>query len=121
MNYLLIEALEEFYRYFGDALTVEFPTDSGVQMTLQDVAHELSERLVSIFVRNAQGRRPCYGNEARFQNDPKFRDRLFFHEYFNGDDGTGLGASHQTGWTGLVANLIAFGSSRATVAGEPTK
>ncbi len=121
VNYLLIEALEEFHRYFGQTLTVEFPTGSGVQKTLQDVAHELSERLVSIFVRNAKGRRPCYGNETRFQIDPQFRDRMFFHEYFNGDDGTGLGASHQTGWTGLVANLIAFGSSRSTVAGEPTK
>ncbi|MFL5308880.1 MAG: MGH1-like glycoside hydrolase domain-containing protein [Myxococcales bacterium] len=106
VNYLLIESLQKFHRYLGDSFTVEFPTGSGKQLTLAEVARELSRRLSSIFLRDEQGRRPAFGGSARLQGDPHFRDYLLFHEYFDGDDGSGVGASHQTGWTGLVAKLL---------------
>ena len=106
MNYLLIESLQKFHCYFGDELQVECPTGSGQQMTLAEVATELSHRFTNIFLRNEFGKRPVFGGNARFQTDPYWRDLLLFHEYFNGDNGAGLGANHQTGWTGLVATLI---------------
>ena len=106
VNYLLIESLQKFHHYLGDSFTVEFPTGSGKQLTLADVAREFSRRLSSIFLRDAEGRRPAFGGSARLQQDPHFRDYLLFHEYFDGDDGSGVGASHQTGWTGLVAKLL---------------
>jgi len=106
VNYLLIESLQKFHHYLGDSFTVEFPTGSGRQLTLADVARELSRRLSSIFLRDGEGRRPAFGASARLQQDPHFRDYLLFHEYFDGDDGSGVGASHQTGWTGLVAKLL---------------
>jgi hypothetical protein len=106
LNFLLIESLQKFHRFFGDDLRVELPTGSGKEMTLQGVAAELSQRLVKIFLRDPSGRRPFYGGREKFQTDPHWRDFMLFHEYFHGDNGTGLGASHQTGWTGLVANLI---------------
>ncbi|MBZ0276804.1 MAG: glucosidase, partial [Anaerolineae bacterium] len=106
INYLLIEALRRYYRYYGDDLKVECPTGSGVMMNLKEVAHELSQRLTRIFLRNDQGERPVYGGQSVFQHDPHWRDYILFHEYFHGDNGAGLGASHQTGWTGLVADLI---------------
>jgi len=106
VNYLLIEALRRFARYFGSDLTVEHPTGSGTHMTLAQVADELSTRLVSIFLDDA-GRRPVFGDIERFQSDSALHDMIPFHEYFHGDTGKGLGASHQTGWTGLVADLIA--------------
>ncbi|HEX9602116.1 MAG TPA: glucosidase [Myxococcales bacterium] len=106
VNYLLIESLQKFHHYLGDSYTVEFPTGSGRQLTLADVARELSRRLSSIFLRDGEGRRPAFGASARLQQDPHFRDYLLFHEYFDGDDGSGVGASHQTGWTGLVAKLL---------------
>ncbi len=106
INHLLIEALDRFYRYYGDELLVEFPTGSGHKVTLQEVSVELSRRLMSLFPRDAQGRRPVYGNNATMQADPHWRDLMLFHEYFDGDKGVGLGASHQTGWTGLVTELI---------------
>jgi hypothetical protein len=106
LNYLLIESLQKFGYYFGDQLNVEFPTGSGQLMNLEQVAAELSKRLSRIFLRDEVGRRPCYGDTELFQRDPLFRDYLFFHEYFHGDNGAGLGANHQTGWTALVAKLL---------------
>jgi len=106
INYLIIEALLKLNHYYGDSLQVECPVGSGTQMTLQQVADELAHRLLRLFRRDARGRRPIFGDEARFQDDPLWRDLLPFHEYFHGDTGQGLGASHQTGWTGLVAILL---------------
>jgi hypothetical protein len=105
VNYLLIEALRRYDRYFGDALTVECPTGSGNRMTLGEVADELSRRLVSLFLPGTDGRRPSHGTNPLVADT--WRDFIWFHEYFHGDNGAGLGASHQTGWTGLVLHLIA--------------
>jgi hypothetical protein len=105
INYLLIEALQKFDWYYGDAFTVECPVGSGRMLTLWEVSVELSRRLIGLFVRH-QGRRPAFGGVERMQADPHWRDCLLFNEYFHGDDGAGLGASHQTGWTALVAKLI---------------
>ena len=105
-NYLLIESLQKFHHYYGDDLKVECPIGSGQMMNLWDVSLELSRRLSRIFLRDDGGNRPVFGNNAKMQNDPHFRDHLLFHEYFHGDNGSGIGASHQTGWTGLVAKLI---------------
>jgi hypothetical protein len=107
LNYLLIEALDRYHTYFGDELLVEHPVGSGRRLTLDAVADDLARRLVSIFLRGADGRRPVFGSYAVMQEDPAWRDQLWFHEYFHGDTGAGLGASHQTGWTGLVLDLIA--------------
>ncbi len=106
LNFLLIEALQRFDYYYGDSLMVEFPTGSGNRVTLGEVAHQLSLRLSSLFFPDQNGRRPCFGNNELFQKDPHFKDFVLFSEYFNGDTGEGLGASHQTGWTGLVAKLL---------------
>jgi hypothetical protein len=106
INYLLIEALRKYHRYFGDAFQVECPTSSGVLMTLDQIADELSRRLSSIFLLNEHNQRPVFGGQSRFQSDKRWRDHILFHEYFHGDNGAGLGASHQTGWTGLVADLL---------------
>jgi glycogen debranching enzyme len=106
VNYLLIESLQKFHHYLGPSYKVEFPTGSGLELDLGQVAAELSRRLSSIFLRDEKGRRPAFGHGARMQEDPHFRDYLLFHEYFSGDDGSGIGANHQTGWTGLVAKLL---------------
>ena len=106
LNYLVISALERYHRFFGDDLVIEYPTGSGRRLTLEVIAADLCDRLISLFVRDADGRRPCFGGTEPLQSDPKWRDNLLFSEYFHGDDGAGLGASHQTGWTGLVADLI---------------
>jgi hypothetical protein len=87
-------------------LVIDYPTGSGQMLTLNDIAEDLRRRLISIFLLDADGRRPCYGQTDRFQNDPRWRDFVQFNEYFHGDNGAGLGASHQTGWTGVVADLI---------------
>jgi hypothetical protein len=105
INYLLVEALQKFHYYYGDDLKVECPSGSGHMMTLWEVASELSHRLLDIF-RNDGGRRAVFGGEPRFQTDPHFKDYVLFYEYFHGDNGAGIGASHQTGWTALVAKLI---------------
>jgi hypothetical protein len=105
MNYLIIESLQKFGFYFGDSFKVEFPTGSGVEMTLWEVSLELEKRLTGIFTRGADGRRPFNGGVELFQKDPHWRDLLLFNEYFNGDNGAGVGASHQTGWTALVAKM----------------
>ncbi|HZX94499.1 MAG TPA: glucosidase [Myxococcales bacterium] len=106
VNYLLIESLQKFHHYLGDAYTVECPTGSGRQLNLAQVASELSRRLSSLFLLDDDGRRPAFGSVRKLQEDPHFSDCLLFHEYFDGEDGTGLGASHQTGWTGLLAKLL---------------
>jgi hypothetical protein len=112
VNALIIRALIQLYSYYGDAFKVECPTGSGTQMTLFQVAQELTHRLASIFLRDKTGRRPVFGDEKKFQNDPHWRDCLLFYEYFHGDNGAGIGASHQTGWTGLIAKLLqAFGAA----------
>jgi hypothetical protein len=106
INYLLIESLQKFYFYYGDDFKVECPTASGHYLTLKEVADELSQRLIRLFLQDETGHRPYIGGNETMQCDPHWRDYLLFHEYFHGDTGTGLGASHQTGWTGLVATLI---------------
>jgi hypothetical protein len=106
VNFLLIESLQKFHYYLGDNFKVECPTGSGKMMTLWEVAAELSQRLIRIFLRDSSGKRPVYGGTEKFQNDPNWRDFILFHEYFHGDNGAGIGASHQTGWTGLVTKLI---------------
>jgi len=106
MNFILIRGLVDLHAYYGDNFTVECPTGSGQQMTLWQVSQEISRRLVRIFLRDTQGHRPVYGDLGKFQTDPHWRDYIFFHEYFHGDNGAGLGANHQTGWTGLVARLL---------------
>jgi hypothetical protein len=104
-NYLVISALERYHRFFGNEFTVEYPTGSGRQQTLGEIATDLQDRLISIFTAGPDGRRPCFGG-VELLGDPAWRDNLVFSEYFNGDNGAGLGASHQTGWTGLIADVI---------------
>jgi hypothetical protein len=106
MNALLIRALLSFYLYYGDSFKVECPTGSGHWMNLFDVAREITNRLIRIFLRDESGRRPVYGGSLKFQTDPHWKDYFLFYEYFHGDNGAGLGASHQTGWTGLIAKMI---------------
>jgi Mannosylglycerate hydrolase MGH1-like glycoside hydrolase domain len=113
VNFLLVEALQKFHHYFGDDLKVECPTGSGTLMTLQEVAADLSQRLTRIFLKDSNGRRPVAGTSERFQSDPHWANYVLFHEYFHGDTGAGLGASHQTGWTGLVAKLLQQSGPRA--------
>lgn len=105
INYLIIESLQKFHYYLGDDFKIDFPTGSGNKMNLWEVAQELSKRLIKIFLQES-GKRPVYGDLEKFQTDPDWRDLILFHEYFHGDNGAGLGANHQTGWTGLVAKLI---------------
>ncbi len=106
VNYLLIESLQKFHHYYGDDLKVEFPTGSGRMLDLWEVSQELSRRLSRIFLLDDEGKRPVFGTNEKMQNDPNFRDHLLFFEYFHGDNARGVGASHQTGWTGLVAKLL---------------
>jgi hypothetical protein len=113
---LIIRALLQYHAYYGDDFTVECPTGSGRQMTLYAVAEEIGRRAASIFLRDASRRRPVFGDTAKFQDDPHWRDLLLFYEYFHGDNGAGLGASHQTGWTGVVARLLHLFAPRPTTA-----
>ena len=106
VNYLLIDSLRKFSHHYGEALKIEMPRGSGKLLTLEQVADELSQRLANLFRRDEQGRRAVFGGEGYFQNDPNWRDHLLFYEYFNGDSGAGVGASHQTGWTALIASLL---------------
>jgi hypothetical protein len=106
VNALLIRGLLSFYLYYGDSFKIECPTGSGKLMNLFEVAREIANRLERIFLRDKSGRRPVYGGTEKFQTDPHWKDYILFYEYFHGDNGAGLGASHQTGWTGLVAKLI---------------
>ena len=105
-NFLIIESLQRFHHYYGDEFKIEYPTGSNKYFTLLEIASALTERILKIFTRNAEGKRPVYGSNEKFQNDPHFKDYFQFYEYFNGDTGEGLGASHQTGWTGLIAKLL---------------
>jgi hypothetical protein len=105
INFILIESLREFHRFYGDSFLVEHPTGSGHQMTVREIADDLSDRLISIFLRGADGR-PVFGSNVIQQTDPHWRDQLLFYEYFHGDDGWGVGASHQTGWTAVIARLL---------------
>jgi hypothetical protein len=106
VNYLLIESLQRFHYYFGDDYKVECPTGSGRMKTLDEVATELSLRLTRIFLHDQHGQRPVYGDDTLWQTDPHWRDLILFYEHFHGEDGSGLGASHQTGWTALIAKLL---------------
>jgi hypothetical protein len=108
VNTLLIRALLSYYLYYGDNFKIECPTGSGNVMNLFEVAREISNRLTRIFLQDKSGRRPVYGATEKFQTDPHWKDYILFYEYLHGDNGAGLGASHQTGWTGLVAKLIEF-------------
>lgn len=114
LNYLLIGSLERYHRFYGSGFTVEFPTGSGRLMDLREVADQLRSRLVSIFLPDANGRRPCHGDDPRFAGDPHWKDLVLFHEYFHGETGRGLGASHQTGWTALVAQMYQDLANRRT-------
>ena len=107
LNYLLVRSLRRFHTYLGDSFTVELPTGSGRHVTLAQAADDIAQRLVAIFTPDAQGRRPVWGGYDRPSTDPRWQDVVSMHEYFHAETGMGLGASHQTGWTGLVANLIA--------------
>jgi hypothetical protein len=106
VNALVIRALLQYYLYFGDEFKIECPTGSGRQMTLYQVAEEIGRRLCRIFLKDENGRRPVYGGTKIFQEDPHWRDCVLFYEYFHGDNGAGLGASHQTGWTGIIARIM---------------
>ena len=106
LNYLLITALERYHGFFGDEFTVEYPAGSGHRLPLDVIARDLQDRLISIFLVGPDGRRPCFGAVDRLQHDPQWKDNLVFSEYFHGDNAAGLGASHQTGWTGVVADVI---------------
>jgi hypothetical protein len=112
INYLVVSALQRYARFFGDSFTVEYPTGSGARLPLGDVADDLRNRLISLFLVGHDGRRPCFGWVERLQVDPAWKDNILFNEYFHGDNGAGLGASHQTGWTGIVADLIVRGRGR---------
>ncbi len=115
VNALIVRGLLNLYAFYGDEFKVECPTGSGNRMTLFEVSREISNRLAGMFLRDDSGKRPVYGGTAKFQDDPHWRDLILFYEYFHGDNGAGLGASHQTGWTGVIARLMdLFG--RATAA-----
>ncbi len=106
VNYLIIESLQKFHHYYGDDFKIECPTGSGKFITISEVADELSRRLTRLFLKGADGQRPALKYHPKLATDPHFRDHLLFHEYFHGDNGRGVGASHQTGWTGLIAKLL---------------
>jgi len=106
LNYLMISSLERYHRFLGDEFTIEYPTGSGTRLSLDKIANDLQDRLISLFTRGPDGRRACFGGTELMQNDPAWRDNLVFGEYFHGDNGAALGASHQTGWTGLIADVI---------------
>jgi hypothetical protein len=106
VNGLIVRALLQYYLFYGDDFTIECPTGSGRQMTLYQVAEEIARRLGSMFLRGKDGRRPVYGDTRKFQDDPQWRDLILFYEYFHGDNGAGIGANHQTGWTGIIARMM---------------
>jgi len=106
VNYLLVESLQQFHSYYGDDFLIECPTGSGQKMTIRDAANELAKRLTRLFLKDSEGRRAVFNHSEKLQTDPHFRDHILFYEYFHGDSGRGVGASHQTGWTGLIANLL---------------
>jgi hypothetical protein len=103
---MIVRSLHHYFRYYGDTLKVECPTGSGQMRNLDEVAAEVARRMANIFLRDAKGQRPVWGGNSYFQTDPHWRDYIPFHEYFHGDNGAGLGASHQTGWTALIVSLL---------------
>jgi hypothetical protein len=111
MNFLIIESLRKFHFFYTDDFKIEYPTGSGKFISLKEVGTELAGRLLKIFLKDENGKRAVFGNNEKYQKDPHFADLILFHEYFHGDNGKGIGASHQTGWTGLVANLIKMKNS----------
>jgi hypothetical protein len=115
INYLIVEALERYYHFYGEDLKVECPTGSGILMNLQQVASEIVRRLVSLFLPDSQGRRPCHGEDLRYASDPHWKDLVLFYEYFHGETGRGCGASHQTGWTGIVSRMMRAHPKKANV------
>jgi hypothetical protein len=106
INYLIIESLQRFYFYYGDKFKVEYPTGSGKLLNLLEISEALAGRLTRLLLKDEAGRRPAFGTDELLQTDPHFQDHLLFHEYFHGDNGRGMGASHQTGWTGLMVKLL---------------
>ena len=106
VNFLLIESLQKFHHYYGDDFKIECPVGSGKFVTLNDAANEIAHRLARLFLKGKDGQRPAMKSHAKLASDPYFRDHILFHEFFHGDDGRGLGASHQTGWTGIIAKLL---------------
>ncbi|HVI94471.1 MAG TPA: hypothetical protein VM753_10720, partial [Anaeromyxobacter sp.] len=106
VNVMIIRALINYHAYYGDSLTVELPTGSGRRANLYEVAEEIARRLAAVFLRDGRGRRPVYGGARKLQEDPHWRDLVLFYEYFHGDNGAGIGASHQTGWTGAIARVM---------------
>src|SRR5699024_1961197 len=121
LNYLMIESLQKYDYYYGNDFTIEFPTGSGRELPLWEIAAELSQRLMNLFLIKENNRRPIYGDNEILQSDPHFKNYLLFHEYFHGDTGKGLGASHQTGWTALVAKLIQQSQTESSVSDKPKK
>jgi hypothetical protein len=119
INYLLLDSLRVYHRYLGDSFTVECPTGSGRQLTLAEVADEIAVRLTRLFTKDDNGQRPVFGDYGLLRDDPAWRDNIPFHEYFHGDTGAGLGASHQTGWTGVVADLIIQRERNSTIPTAP--
>ena len=107
INYLIVDSLGKFAKFFGEGFQAECPVGSGRKLSLTEMADRLRHRLTTIFRRDAEGRRPVFGDNEKMQRDPHFRDHILFYEYFDGETGRGLGASHQTGWSGLIANMIA--------------
>jgi hypothetical protein len=106
INYLIIDSLHRFHMFYGDEFKIECPTGSGNFMNLKEVANELYARVSKLFMRNENSERPVYGKNSKLQSDPYFKDHILFYEFFDGDTGLGLGAAHQTGWTGLIANCL---------------
>ena len=106
MNFLLIESMNKFHRYYGDDFKIECPVGSGQMVTISDAADQVSKRLTEIFVEDEAGQRAVFNKYPKLQNDPHFKDYIWFYEYFHGDNGRGVGATHQTGWTALVATLL---------------
>jgi len=106
LNFLIIESLQRFHHYYGDDFKVEYPTHSGKYFSLNEISMELTRRLTHIFLRDDKGKRATFGHNEKMQYDPYFKDHILFFEYFHGDNGKGLGASHQTGWTGLISKLL---------------
>jgi glycosyl hydrolase family 63 len=106
VNYLVIDSLERYHRFYGDDLELEYPAGSGQRLTLDRIAADLQDRLISLFTKDEHGRRACFGGTEKMQADPAWQDNLIFSEYFHGDNGAAIGAFHQTGWTGLIADVI---------------
>ena len=106
LNYLIVESLRQYHEFYGETFQIECPTGSGIQMNLHQVADEIERRLTTLFKRDENGKRPCHGSEARYSENSSWNELVLFYEYFHGDNGRGLGASHQTGWTALVATML---------------